>query len=173
MLGNIIADPQHVETGGSSQGLGLLDVETELQSHKATVQVRAQSLGEFLGHGCHVEGYEIHMGTTTRAQTISPCFRILTNQGPSSSVLGEERDDGAMSADGLVWGTYIHGVFDRPEFRRQWLNRIRVRKKLHPVEVETSEAVSERLDHALDRWADHVGTYLNMKPIWACIGRFP
>jgi adenosylcobyric acid synthase len=69
----------------------------------------------------------------------------------------------------LVWGTYIHGVFDRPEFRRAWLNRVRGRKNLQPLDVETSLAVSARLVNALDLWADHVGTYINMKPVFSAI----
>ena len=74
-----------------------------------------------------------------------------------------------MSADGFVWGTYIHGVFDQPGFRRAWLNRARVRKHLQPLDVEVSRTVSARLSHALDRWADHVGTFINMKAIFSVI----
>ncbi len=169
MLGNTIADPQHVETGGSSKGLGLLDVETELLASKETVQVRARSLLWPLGDECLVEGYEIHMGVTTRAKTLQPCFQILPYEAQSSSGNNEKKDDGAKQADGMVWGTYIHGVFDQPEFRRQWLNRARGRKNLEPLDVETSQAVSARLVQALDRWADHVESHLAMEPIWAAI----
>ena len=169
MLGNTIADPQHVETGGSSKGLGLLDVETELLTSKKTVQVCAQALSAFWDHECLVEGYEIHMGVTTRAKTVPPCFQILPAEAQVSSGHNEKRGDGAMRADGLVWGTYIHGVFDQPEFRRQWLNRARGRKSLQPLDVETSQAVSARLVQALDRWADHVESHLTMEPIWAAI----
>ncbi len=169
MLGKNINDPSHVETGGMSKGLGLLDVETELLASKKTVQVRARTLAESWAHDCLVEGYEIHMGRTTRAKTISACFRILTNQGQSSSDLGEDRDDGAMSAEGLVWGTYIHGVFDQPDFRRQWLHRVRVRKNLLPLDVEMSQTVSARLSHALDRWADHVEQYCDIKNIFSVL----
>jgi len=169
MLGNTITDPQNVETGGAAKGLGLLDVETELLLYKETMQVRARSLLGPWDHACPVEGYEIHMGLTRRAKTIPSCFRILTNSAQPSSDQADERDDGAMSLDTLVWGTYIHGVFDRPEFRRAWLNRVRGRKNLQPLDVKTSQAVSERLVHAIDRWADHVGTYLNMKPIFSAI----
>ncbi len=171
MLGNTITDPQHVETGGSSKGLGLLELETELLPSKRTVQVRAQALSEFANLECLVEGYEIHMGRTTRAKTVPPCFQILPDEAQVSSGHHEQRDDGAMRADGLVWGTYIHGVFDQPAFRRAWLNRVRVRKKLQPLAVQISQAVSDRLVHALDRWADHVSMYVNMKPILDSIGR--
>jgi adenosylcobyric acid synthase len=176
MLGRTITDPQYVETGGSSKGLEFLDVETELLAHKRTIQVRARSLLGFWGDECLVEGYEIHMGVTVKGNGVLPCFKIISHSEtfpspqPSSQ---ESREfqclDGAMSADGLVWGTYIHGVFDQPGFRREWLNRVRVRKNLPPLDVGTSQAVSERLVQAIDRWADHVGTYLNMKPIFSAI----
>jgi len=133
------------------------------------VQVRAESLVEFLDDKCLVEGYEIHMGVTPRAATVPPCFQILSNDSQSSSGQGKQREDGAMRADGLVWGTYIHGVFDQPGFRRAWLNRGRERKNLQPLKVETSQAVSERLVLALDRWADHVESHLALEPIWAVI----
>ncbi|MEJ2230675.1 MAG: cobyric acid synthase [Nitrospirales bacterium] len=123
MLGKAIMDPKHVETGGSSKGLGLLNVVTELLPQKKTVQVRARSLLGSWGHECLVEGYEIHMGTTRREKATSPCFRILSGQTEHSSDQADERDDGAIRADGLVWGTYIHGVFDQPGFRRPWSKR--------------------------------------------------
>jgi len=182
MLGNEINDPQHVETGGSSKGLGLLDVETELLPHKETRQVRARFILGPWDHECPVEGYEIHMGVTIRAEGVSPCFEIISDTEPfpssqpvfsSKAYLQGARElqrlDGATSADGLIWGTYLHGVFDQPGFRREWLNRVRIRKNLPTLEVKTSQVVSERLVNALDRWADHVGTYLNMKPIFSAI----
>ncbi|PJA78006.1 MAG: cobyric acid synthase, partial [Nitrospirae bacterium CG_4_9_14_3_um_filter_51_5] len=170
MLGNEITDPQHVETGGSSNGLGFLEVETKLLAHKKTVQVRARCLPGAWGHECLVEGYEIHMGATRNARPIPPCFRILTNQAQGSSAHEEVRVDGAMSLDGRVWGTYIHGVFDQPEFRRQWLNRARIRKGLEPLAIEISEAVSQRLSRALDRWADHLDAHLDANPILSALG---
>jgi len=180
MLGNTITDPLCVETGGSSKGLGLLDVKTELLVHKSTVQVRARSLLGLGDDDCLVEGYEIHMGATKRAKGVSPCFEFISSAetSPSTQHVLSSKDhsreagepmDGAMSADGLVWGTYIHGVFDQPGFRREWLNQVRGRKNLQALDVKTSQAVSNRLVHAIDRWADHVGTYINMQPIFSAI----
>jgi adenosylcobyric acid synthase len=169
MLGNELTDPQHVETGGSANGIGLLDVKTELISHKTTIQVHAHSQTELLGSECLVEGYEIHMGITTRGTTVFPCFQILPDEIQASSEEREKRKDGAMREDGLVWGTYIHGVFDQPDFRRQWLNRVRARKNLLALEVEISQAVSSRLSQALDRWADHVEANIDVRPIFAAI----
>lgn len=170
MLGKEITDPQHVETGGSSKGFGLLEVETELLAHKKTVQVRARSLLESWGHECPVEGYEIHMGATRTLDLIPSCFRILTSQTPPSVEPPVSRVDGAMSLDGRVWGTYIHGVFDQPVFRRQWLNRARARKGLAPLVLEISEEVSQRMSQALDRWADHLEAHLDVNPIFSALG---
>ncbi len=176
MLGNHISDPSHIETGGSSKGLGLLDVKTELVSSKKTMQVRARVLLGAWDEDCLVEGYEIHMGVTERAKGVSPCFEVISHSEtfpspqPSPQGAREFRSlDGAMSVDGFVWGTYIHGVFDQPEFRREWLNRARVRKHLQPFDVEVSRTVSARLSHALDRWADHVEMYLTMEPLFSAI----
>jgi len=182
MLGANINDPYHVETGGMSKGLGFLDVETELVVSKKTMQVRARALGGTWDDDCLVEGYEIHMGVTVRSQGILPCFEIISQ---TETVPAPQRDlsskdhpqgvrefqglDGAKNADGMVWGTYIHGVFDQPGFRREWLNRARIRKTLPPLDVEVSGRVSARLTQALDRWADHVGTYINTKPIFTAI----
>ena len=171
MLGKEISDPHHVETGGSSKGLGLLEMETKMLPNKQTRQVRARTIEKSWDHESVVQGYEIHMGVTTGANAVSPCFQILSDDDHSSSEQYEQRrDDGGMRADGLVWGTYIHGVFDQPTFRRQWLNRIRMRKKLAPLDVEASQAVSDRLAHALDRWADHVEEHVNLKPIYLALG---
>lgn len=70
--------------------------------------------------------------------------------------------DGAIRADGLVWGTYIHGVFDEPEFRRAWLNRARVRKGLPPLDLSLSILATSRLHGELDRWADHLSSHLDV-----------
>ena len=169
MLGNELIDPQHVETGGSANGMGLLDVKTELISHKTTIQVHAHSQAELLGSECLVKGYEIHMGVTTRGTAAFPCFHILPGEIQSASEEGEKKMDGAMREDGLVWGTYIHGVFDQPEFRRPWLNRSRGRKNLQPLSVSMSHAVSGRLAEAIDRWADHVEKHLTMSQIYAVL----
>ncbi len=165
MLGNKIDDPHHVETGGCSEGLGLLEAETELLASKKTIQVRAHAYHKAWDHECLVEGYEIHMGLTSRGKKTLPCFRILPNVAKPSSGQAHERDDGAMREDGIVWGTYIHGVFDQPSFRREWLNRVRERKNLSPLEVVTSEIVSARLTHALDRWADHMEKHIDVETI--------
>ena len=161
MLGRQIADPRGVEGGGATDGLGLLDIMTELIVNKKTTQVIAHPLHIHSTAECAVAGYEIHMGVT-KAKGLQPSFRI--DEGSETAF------DGACSEDGRVWGTYIHGVFDRPAFRRLWLNRIRQRKGLTAIDVTISETVSQRLSDALDRWADHVENHINLAPIRLTLG---
>ena len=174
MLGRVIADPHSVEAGGRTQGLGLLDVVTELRPHKRTVQVEALALHVDALSDSMVCGYEIHMGETHR-ETALPCFRILRHigqAGPSGEPASQEQEalDGAIRQDRLVWGTYIHGLFDRPGFRRPWLNRLRERKGLPPLPLAVSEAVTARLASALDRWADHLWQHVDVGRIFAAVG---
>ena len=176
MLSREISDPEGIETGGSSKGFGLLEATTEIRTHKTTRQVKAFPLHIAKDHGCMVDGYEIHTGITTR-QSAEPCFQIISSRSharaPSSSCSMEKDElalDGAINHNTLVWGTYIHGVFDQPGFRRSWLNRVRRRKGLEPLDAKVSEAVSTRLSNALDRWADHVHTHLNVDLIFSTLG---
>lgn len=158
MLGRRISDPHKVEQGGTSRGLGYLDTETELEQAKCTTQVRASSVNGVVRDQILVRGYQIHMGITRR-ETELPCFRVH-----HQSVLSEkdkEEYDGAIRKDGLVWGTYIHGVFDEPGFRRAWLNRARARKGLPPLDELVSKMVTARSQAELDRWADHVSHHLD------------
>ena len=130
MLGRRILDPLGVESGaGGAQGLALLDVETVMQASKETHQGEALLLpaGERLAPGCAgVSGYEIHMGETLVGADSLPFATITRRSG--GQVL-----DGAVSPDGRVCGTYLHGLFDNCGFRRAFLNRLRQEKGLEPV----------------------------------------
>jgi adenosylcobyric acid synthase len=168
MLGQEIADPKGLEGGGTSRGLGFLDVVTELDAPKICRQVRATSLLHNMEQDVPVRGYEIHMGHTSRG-TANPCFQIEASEIQEGDLTGGE---GAASKDGCVWGTSIHGLFDQAEFRRSWLNRVRGRKGLSLISLHESELVTTQLDAELDRWADHLEKYLSMNLIYpACEGR--
>ena len=176
MLGREVTDPFGVETGGKEKGLELLNVTTSLVADKKTVQVYAHPLHLGIPLDCVVKGYEIHMGVT-QGEGTRPCFRTILHKenltGPFLHQNQKEEDgqfEGAMREDGLVWGTYIHGVFDQPLFRRQWLNRVRHRKGLSPIEMEVSKAVSTKVAGALDRWADHVKEHVNLDKIFSVLG---
>jgi adenosylcobyric acid synthase len=108
MLGRHLADPYGFEGPPARvAGLGLLDVETVLMPDKTLRKVSGQALGASFA------GYEMHMGETTGAD----CARAFAR-------LDGERDDGAMSADGRVLGSYVHGLLAGPALRSALLGVI-------------------------------------------------
>ncbi|MGE7206513.1 cobyric acid synthase [Sphingomonas sp. NPDC019816] len=110
MLGRRVADPDGMEGPvGSVEGLGLLDVETVLTGEKTVRPATGQALGTGFS------GYEIHLGRTTGPDTARPVGQ-----------LADGRAEGAMSADGLVAGSYIHGLLGAAGQRAAWLARIGV-----------------------------------------------
>ena len=110
MLGRSVADPDGIEgPAGRVDGLGLLNVETVLTGEKTVRPVT----GEALGAG--FSGYEIHLGRTNGPDTARPVGH-----------LADGRAEGAMSADGLVAGSYIHGLLGEAAQRAAWLARIGV-----------------------------------------------
>ncbi|NQE47361.1 cobyric acid synthase [Herbaspirillum rubrisubalbicans] len=101
MLGESVDDPHGVEGApGSSAGLGLLTMRTELTREKRLLQVSGHCA--FGSEGASVRGYEIHMGESSGAALARPAFII------------EGRGEGAQSADGQILGSYLHGMFDTP-----------------------------------------------------------
>jgi adenosylcobyric acid synthase len=145
MLGRVVHDPESVEADEREMpGLGLLDVETTFHPAKATHQVRAAVLGGpgwFAGLAGHaVTGYEIHAGRTT---TPAPWLRITDRGGESCGV-----PDGAASADGRVWGCYLHGLFADGLLRRAWLAA--VAPGFAPGTADAAAAVQAGLDRLAD-----------------------
>ena len=102
MLGQSVCDPLGVEgAAGESKALGLLDMVTELTSDKRLEQVRGHCA--FAGAtDARVAGYEIHMGVSHGAALAQPAFVI------------DGRPEGAVSGDGQILGSYLHGMFDTP-----------------------------------------------------------
>jgi cobyric acid synthase len=107
--------------------------------------------------GFKVQGYEIHHGQSVLAGQLQPIF--VADDG---STLG------VSSAQLPVWGTYLHGIFDADEFRRWFIDRLRVRR--HWPAVGKVVAVYD-LQAAFDRLADVVRRSLNMDEIYRLLGR--
>ena len=152
MLGRTICDPDRIESEAmQSDGLGLLPAETVLATEKTLVRTAARHEPS----GLDVVGYEIHHGRTSSDQAVP----LLTRAD------GEVA--GVASADGRVWGTYLHGVFDADPFRRWFIDRLRVRRRLEPV-----GRVIGRYDieAALDRLADVVRRSVRMEEVYRRMG---
>ncbi|ABF54461.1 cobyric acid synthase [Sphingopyxis alaskensis] len=110
MLGTRIADPLGIEGAASEvEGLGLLDVTTELAPAKTLREVTGTAWNS------PVAGYEMHMGATVGTDTARPFARIDGGGG-----------EGAINAAGNVIGTYIHGLLASPALRSALLAKIGV-----------------------------------------------
>jgi adenosylcobyric acid synthase len=160
MLGRLVRDATGVEGhSGEQPGLGLLSMETDFEPHKITRLVRARVLrGEgFLAglEGAEVEGYEIHMGRSRPLEGARPLLRIEGDDG---------KMDGAVSVGGRVWGTYLHGIFDSPAFRRAWLRSLGWRGE------GPGETLAAKREREYNRLADHVQAHLDMARLREIIG---
>ena len=146
MLGKTISDPDGIEgKAGTVEGLGFLDVETVLTADKSLVQ----ATGKHLPSGAPVSGYEIHIGRTTGMDCARPAFHLREDGG-------RPKLDGAMSKDGRVVGTYLHGLFTDDEFRKAYLSGF----------GEVSDlAYDARIDSVLDELASHLEKALDVDAV--------
>lgn len=148
MLGTELLDPDGVESAISrAEGFGLLHVTTRFETEKKTVQVQALDIES--RH--ELSGYEIHMGQTNGPSAARPVFQIVEEMGHPA-----HRFDGARSEDGLVWGTYLHGVFDTPVFRRDFLNALRKCRGWLPLDPTKSQPPDETSDLLAELIRKHV-----------------
>ena len=145
MLGRSVDDPQGIEgPTGATTGLGHLAVDTVLAADKTLARVSA---GAPL-FDATVTGYEIHMGRTEGTDCARPLLDI------------DGRPDGAISADGLVIGTYVHGIFADDGFRRTFLANLAARRGQSGSFGEVDFA--GRVDAALDELATHMAANLDL-----------
>jgi adenosylcobyric acid synthase len=167
MLGEVIADPLGMEREGSVSGLGLLPIRTIMQADKVTRNVTgnmaAQTLFGQPVADSRVSGYEIHIGQTFY-QAGASHFAVLSADSRSS----RGRNDGCISSDTHVFGTYLHGLFDDDSFRHQVLRAARAFHKLAaPAELHLWKQLREE---SLNRLAREVEKALDMETIFGWVG---
>ncbi|MEK9964929.1 MAG: cobyric acid synthase [Rhodospirillaceae bacterium] len=139
MLGRRIADPDGVEgPPGETPGLGLLDVDTVIAPDKTLEAVSGTASGEA------VSGFEMHMGVTSGPDAANPVVLIGDARRP----------DGAQTANGHIWGTYVHGLFAADGFRHGFLKSL---NSAHSAGL----AWDRQIDVALDRLADHIEEHVD------------
>jgi adenosylcobyric acid synthase len=142
MLGAVVRDPDGIEgRAGEAPGLGLLDVETTI----GTAKILAEVNGTETDLGTPVEGFEMHMGQTAGPDCARPWL-----------TLSDGRAEGAVSADGQVRGSYLHGIFAGDGFRHAYLSRFR-------PERAGGQDFGPRIEHALDALADHLEDHLDLE----------
>lgn len=166
MLGESISDPQDAEEGGSIAGLCCLKVKTVMKEEKRTVQVEAAGTnkGDLPFEAGTIKGYEIHMGESFYTGSTKPLFDVTNRNGQAAMTC-----DGAASADGRIWGTYIHGIFDNDQFRTGFINSI-VRAKGLACGISPSVSFSERKEEGFKKLANHVRSHIDMDKIYDIAG---
>jgi adenosylcobyric acid synthase len=143
MLGRSLADPLGLEgEAGTAPGLGWLEIETELKPDKQVGTVSGHLDAALGGGAAVVSGYEIHMGVSWGAALQRPALWLESAAG--------KRADGALSADGQILGTYVHGLFDAPQALSALLAWAGL-KDVQPIDLAARrEADIERLADALE-----------------------
>ncbi len=140
MLGQTVRDPGGVEGApGEAEGLGLLEVETELGGDKTL----SEAEGVELASGAAVRGYEMHIGATRGPDLARPMLEL------------SGRPEGAISADGRVMGCYLHGLFAADGFRSAFLSRLRDR-------ATSGVAYEAGIERTLDNLAEHLEAHLDL-----------
>jgi adenosylcobyric acid synthase len=140
MLGVSIADPHGIEgPAGSVPGLSLLQVDTVIAGEKALAEVSGTTVAD----AAPVKGYEMHVGVSTGPDTARPLVRF-----------SDGRSDGAVSADGRVAGTYLHGFFADDAQRRAWIERLGGTPSRHSHDAD--------IQSTLDALADHLEAHIDV-----------
>jgi adenosylcobyric acid synthase len=165
MLGERVDDPEGMEgLPGSAEGLGLLPVTTVFAGTKRTVRVRARVvatrglLAEIVGH--EIAAYEIHVGST---RCVGEAAFAITSRGAGPV----DEADGAVSADGAVIGTYLHGLFADDRLRGAVLRAVAARAGRVP---DPRWGRRRRAGERYDRLADIVGEAVDMTAVAKLVG---
>jgi adenosylcobyric acid synthase len=139
ILGQSIDDPDGIEgAAGNTSGLGLLNVTTRMQSSKTLTRVQATHGPT----GTELDGYEIHIGQTTGPDAARPFATI------------GDAPDGAISANGRVMGTYLHGLFNKGQFRQAFLTQL--------GHSSGGADYTRTVDQTLDDLAAHMEVHLDI-----------
>ena len=139
MLGRTLCDPQGIEgPPGETPGLGLLDIETEMTAAKRLSETRAVHAATGQGFA----GYEIHVGRSAGPDCARP-FAFVDGQ-----------PEGAVSADGRVCGSYLHGMFRDDAFRAAFLRDLGA----GPGGLRYDQTVED----TLDALAQHMEAHLDV-----------
>lgn len=156
MLGTAVLDPNGVESAiKEAQGLDLLPSTTELLMEKETHQALTylDEAGLVIAPECNgvMTGYEIHMGITTLGKGLRPFSRIFRRGNTSVSV-----EDGAVSHDGRIFGTYLHGLFENSRFREIYLNSIRLEKGMPLRRGTQKQPQQDPFDQLAEQFEKHL-----------------
>ena len=152
MLGESIADPDQVEEGGVIRGMELLSVQTVLQKEKRRCQAEGK-IGILTGifeslSGQPYRGYEIHMGKTEKQD--------------------DSTNEDAVTVQNNVYGSYVHGLFDREEIVSEVVQTLARRKGIE-IRKGVFEDYQTFKEKQYDKLAETLRQYLNMEEIYGML----
>ncbi|MBI5235605.1 MAG: cobyric acid synthase [Deltaproteobacteria bacterium] len=160
MLGTSVKDPYGVESGSAyAQGLGLINADTVLERDKKTFEVKA--MASLFGAQFDIKGYEIHAGET---QVNDAPFATITKRGGTNVDVG----DGAAVVGSMLWGTYIHGIFDNDRFTQSLVGRLRKKKGISREAGQRPFSVI--VEESIDLLADTVAGHVDITEIYRIMG---
>jgi adenosylcobyric acid synthase len=141
ILGTTLADPDGIEgIPGEYLGLNLFPLQTTITD-------------TYPHDGMSIAGYEIHQGTTQ--------WHPERLNSSNYQHLFADESLGIVDRQLQLWGTYLHGIFDNGQWRREWLNQIRSRRNLAPITTDVPDYASQR-EEIFDRLADSISEYLDL-----------
>lgn len=153
MLGEWINDSANVEGGGSLAGMGLLPIKTEFSTEKRRTRITGKILDGNPLSGAIIEGYEIHMGVTTRSGSAQPLV-----------ILEDGVEDGCYA--GNIYGSYLHGFFDTVDIREKLMDMLYSRKGMEKPSNSGMGDYMEYRQAQYDKLAKCVRENLNVDLIY-------
>lgn len=163
MLGDTLKDPYRVESGGELNGMGLIPIDTIFEKEKVRTRVKGSfgELGGVLSGLSHIEieGYEIHMGATIRKQGVLP----ISNIADYSNSKEGQKADGACFEN--VYGTYVHGIFDKEDVVNAILKAIGEKKGIDSSKMKAID-YQEFKEKQYNILADTLRVHLDINKIY-------
>ena len=168
MLGETLIDPEGTEHLGSAHGLGLLPIRTIMRPLKttalATGEVRAAHLFGVPVEQLPLSGYEIHLGETIYLEGARAFARLRRHVATEST----QHDDGCITADGRILGSYLHGLFDEDSFRRRFIMSARTFRGL--AAAKHFEDWRKKQEESLNRLASEVSAAVDLEQLFSWVG---
>ena len=169
MLGCEIADPDSVEEGGQIRGMELLPVRTVLQKEKHRCQTDGTLdavEGIFSGlTGCEFTGYEIHMGQTVYCNGDGSGAKGTVDKVAG---LANGAENVVSDSTGRIYGSYIHGLFDKGEIAGRMIQTL-VREKGISLENGVWEDYRTIKERQYDKLAEHVRACVDLQYIYSTL----
>jgi len=169
MLGEAISDPDKIEEGGSIKGIGLLNIETVLKTEKVRTQTKGKinKLEGFFSNlsGLEYEGYEIHVG-----ETVSSNINYNSHKAVDCSE-DEIKDIDKIvrtNKNGMIYGTYVHGIFDRKEIAEAVIKTLADKKGVAAGDETLLDYASFK-EKEYDKMADILRKHLDMDKIYGML----